>query len=203
MRFRIQFEYIAIGNSTVICTFYNNNPLEVLLKKTILFFLNIVLALPCLFIVGNCSAQSISNDFQNRNDAIVVTTLQDIQFGYFTQGLTGGTISVSADGTRSVSGSVIPLNFGNNYFQAIFEIEAPLGSIISMASGQNAILNGSNGGSMTLQIDNSIPATPFYTTVTPPAKTQVNVGATLTVGNSSTSPPGDYSGNVYVLFIVE
>lgn len=174
-----------------------------LFKKTILFFVRRLFALSYFLITFNCAAQNIPNNLQNKSDAIIVTTLQDIQFGYFTQGPTGGAISVSADGTRSVTGSVIPLNFGNNYFQAIFEIEAPLGSIISMASGQNAILNGSNGGSMSLQIDNSIPASPFYTTVTPPAKTQVNVGATLVVGNSLGSPPGNYTGSVYVLFIVE
>ncbi|MEP7252850.1 MAG: DUF4402 domain-containing protein [Ginsengibacter sp.] len=178
-------------------------PLEVLFKKTILFFARKLFALSCVLITLNCAAQNISNNFQNKTDAITVTTLQDIQFGYFTQGSAGGTVSISADGTRSVTGGVIPLNFGNNYFQAIFEIEAPLGSIISMASGQNAILNGSNGGSLSLQLDNSIPASPFHTAVTPPAKTQVNVGATLVVGNSSASPPGNYTGNVYVLFIVE
>ena len=172
-------------------------------KKTILFFGRKLFAFSYLFITINCAAQNSSGNFQNKDAAVIVTTLQDIQFGYFTQSPAGGTISISADGTRSVTGGVIPLNFGNNYFQAIFEIEAPLGSIISMASGQNAILNGSNGGSMSLQIDNSIPVSPFYTTVTPPAKTQVNVGATLVVGNSSASPPGNYTGNVYVLFNVE
>ena len=147
--------------------------------------------------------QNLKDNLFNKNDAINITTIQNMQFGYFSQGTSGGSIVISADGLRSVTGSIIPLNFGNNYFQAIFEIEAPLGSIISLLSGQSAVLSGSNGGSMSLQIDNSNPASPFYTTIAPPDKTQINVGGTLTVGNTSLSPPGNYTGNFYVLFLVE
>lgn len=147
--------------------------------------------------------QNVEGNLLNKTDAINITTLQNIQFGYFSQGSSGGSIVISPDGARSVTGSIIPLNFGSNYFQGIFEIEAPLGSAISLLTGQSAILTGSNGGSMSLQIDNSNPASPFYTTVAPPAKTQINIGATLSVGNSSLSPPGNYTGNFYVLFMVE
>ncbi|MEP7229362.1 MAG: DUF4402 domain-containing protein [Ginsengibacter sp.] len=147
--------------------------------------------------------QTLKTGSLDKNDAINITTLQNIQFGAFSQGASGGSVIISADGLRSATGSVIPLNFGNIYSQAIFEIEAPLGSVVSLLDGQNSVLTGSNGGSMTLQIDNSIPASPFYTTVDPPAKTQISVGATLTVGNSSLSPPGNYTGNLYVLFLVE
>ncbi len=147
--------------------------------------------------------QNLIDSISYKNEAINITTIQNIQFGYFSQGISGGSIIISPDGSRSVTESVISLNFGNSYSQAIFEIEAPVGSVISLLTGQNALLSGSNGGSMSLQIDASNPQTPFYTTIAPPGKTQINVGGTLTVGNSSLSPPGNYTGNFNVLFLVE
>ncbi len=157
-----------------------------------------------LTIISNISlCQNLKNTPSGKSDGINITTVQNLQFGYFTQGASGGSISISADGSRSATGSVVPLNFGFSYSQAIFEIEAPVGSVISMLDGQSAILNGSNGGNISLQIDRSIPATPFYTTIAPPGKTQINVGGTLAIGNTSLSPPGNYTGNFIILFLVE
>jgi hypothetical protein len=109
-------------------------------------------------------------------------------------------VSISANGSRSVTGSIVPLNLGVNYCQAIFEIEAPEGTVISIMNGGNVTLNGSNGGSMILQIGNSDPASPFAITVPPPGKTRINVGGTLTIGNSAQNPPGNYSGTFSITF---
>jgi hypothetical protein len=53
---------------------------------------------------------------------------------------------------------------------------------------------------MSLQLGASNPATPFQTIAAQPAKTQFSFGGTLTVGNSSSSPPGSYSGTIYITF---
>jgi hypothetical protein len=129
-----------------------------------------------------------------------VTSVQNLSFGAFSQGSLGGTISISTDGSRSVTGSIVPLNFGVNYFQAIFEIEAPEGTVISIMNGGNVTLNGSNGGSMILQIGNSDPASPFAITIPPPGKTRVNFGGTLTIGSPAQNPPGNYSGTFSITF---
>jgi hypothetical protein len=129
-----------------------------------------------------------------------VTSVQNLSFGAFSQGSLGGTISISTDGSRSVTGSIVPLNFGVNYFQAIFEIEAPEGTVISIMNGGNVTLNGSNGGSMMLQIGNSDPASPFAITIPPPGKTRVNFGGTLTIGSPAQNPPGNYSGTFSITF---
>jgi len=129
-----------------------------------------------------------------------VNCVQNLSFGAFSQGSMGGTISVSADGYRSATGSIVPLNLGVNYFQAIFEIEAPEGTIISIMNGGNSTLLGSNGGSMTLQIGDADPASPFAITIPPPGKTRINVGGTLTVGNPAQNPPGNYNGTFFITF---
>lgn len=129
-----------------------------------------------------------------------VNCIQNLGFGAFSQGSIGGTVSISSDGSRTVTGSIVPLNLGVNYFPAIFEIEAPEGTIISIMNGGNVTLAGSNGGSITLQIGSSNPASPFAITIPPPLKTRVNVGGTLIIGSSAQNPPGNYSGTFSITF---
>jgi hypothetical protein len=129
-----------------------------------------------------------------------VTSVQNLGFGAFSQGSIGGTVVISANGSRSVTGSIVPLNLGVNYYQAIFEIEAPEGTIVSIMNGGNVTLTGSNGGSMMLQIGNSDPSSPFAITVPPPGKTRVNFGGTLTIGSLFQNPPGSYSGTFSITF---
>jgi hypothetical protein len=112
----------------------------------------------------------------------------------------GGTVSISANGYRSVTGSIVPLNLGVNYFQAVFEIEAPEGTVVSIMNGGNVTLTGSNGGSMMLQIGNSDPPSPFAVTIPPPGKTRISFGGTLTVGGPAQNPPGSYSGTFSITF---
>jgi Domain of unknown function (DUF4402) len=132
--------------------------------------------------------------------AISVYTIQNLSFGAFSHGNTGGTVIISNSGIRSVTGDVIPLNLGFPYFQAIFELDAPEGTIISILNGADATLTGSNGGSITLRIGNSDPASPFITTVPQPVRTQVSIGGTLTIGSPVANPPGTYTGTFYITF---
>lgn len=133
--------------------------------------------------------------------SISVYTIQNMSFGAFINGPGGGTVSISPTGTRSSTGAVIPVNLGVTYCQAIFEVDAPLGTTISILNGPDATLTGSNGGSMTLAIGSADPASPFTTTVAQPSKTQVNIGGTLTVGTGSL--PGTYVGTFSITFNIE
>ncbi len=132
--------------------------------------------------------------------SVSVSTIQNMSFGAFATGGSGGTVEVSNTGTRSVTGTVTALNLGPSYFQSTFEIDAPQGTIISILNGPDITLPGSNGGSISLHLNNSQPASPFATTAAQPARTQVSIGGTLTVGNSAASPPGAYSGTFAVTF---
>lgn len=132
--------------------------------------------------------------------AIAVSTVQNMSFGAFTNSGTGGTISISTSGSRSVSGNVVPLNMGSFFYQAMFDISAPQGTIISIMYGPDATLTGNHGGSMSMHISGSYPASPFITTALQPARTQVSIGGVLSVGNSAANPPGAYSGTFYITF---
>jgi len=167
---------------------------------------NLHLILKSLLVVILCGismlsfAQDPTDSIPDDPGAISVTTLQNMKFGAFFQGTGGGTISVSTSGSRSANGEVTPINGGITYFQAIYEIEGPPGTIISIMNGPDATLTGSNGGSMNLRIDDSDPVSPFITVVSPPGKTPVSIGGTLTVGSPAAAPPGSYSGTFYITF---
>jgi Domain of unknown function (DUF4402) len=132
--------------------------------------------------------------------AMSVSTIQNLSFGAFTHGNAGGSVTISSNGIRSVTGDVVSLNLGVQYFHSIFEIDAPEGSIISILNGPDAALTGSNGGSIYLHIGNSDPASPFITIVPQPSRTQVNIGGTITVGSAVANPPGTYTGTFYITF---
>jgi len=158
--------------------------------------LTIILGVSSLF----CLAQNPTDSVPPDPGAISVYTMQNLSFGAFSNGPAGGSISISANGIRSVSGDVMPLNLGVQYYPASFDIDAPEGSIISMLNGSNILLTGSNGGSITLELGDSDPPSPFITTVPQPLKTQVNIGGKLTIGNPSSNPPGTYTGTFYITF---
>ncbi|MDP2336733.1 MAG: DUF4402 domain-containing protein [Bacteroidota bacterium] len=136
------------------------------------------------------------------NAQITVTTAQNLSFGAFFQGNIGGTVTISHNSSRSATGGVILANIGGfTFLPAIFEVEAPVGTVITIQNGSDVTLTGNNGGSMTLSVGSSSTGSPFTTTVAPPGRTQVSIGATLTVGSPAANPSGTYNGSLSVTFI--
>ena len=134
---------------------------------------------------------------------VEVTVVQNLGFGAFSHGISGGTIIISATGSRSATGTVIPLSLGIPFSAAGFRLVANPGTVITILNGPPVSLPGSNGGAMTLTIGSSDPASPFVIATSPPAFTPMNIGGTLTVGNSAANPPGSYSGTFDITFIQE
>ncbi|RZL15246.1 MAG: DUF4402 domain-containing protein, partial [Pedobacter sp.] len=68
--------------------------------------------LACLsFGYGN--AQVILTGTGPTNPELKITVRQELNFGAFTQGPSGGNILISPEGVRSGTGSVVPLNLGD------------------------------------------------------------------------------------------
>ncbi|MBE7171971.1 MAG: DUF4402 domain-containing protein [Williamsia sp.] len=170
--------------------------------RSILKRKNIRWLLAFLFSWGSYAAfAQMPTDSLPRDPArISVYVVQNLQFGSISAGDGGGTVTVSPTGLRSVTGTVIALSRGGAVLPALFEVEAPAGVIVTLQNGADAPLTGSNGGNMTLRLGASNPVSPFTSSVAPPGRTQVSVGGTLTVGNSTVSRPGTYSGTFSILF---
>jgi len=127
-----------------------------------------------------------------------VTAVQDLSFGAFATGASGGTITVSSSGDRTATGSVTLLNLGQPYSQALFDVVAPPGTIISITNGPDATLTGNNGSIIGMRLGLSDPASPI--TVDPSGIIRISLGGTLTIGNTASSPPGNYTGTFYITF---
>lgn len=132
---------------------------------------------------------------------VKVSTSQFLNFGSFTVGNAGGTVSVTHDGTRSWSGDIQLLPFGPTVSPALFDITANPGTIIQIQSPPNIPLTGSNGGTINLNLDSYGIGQTFITNVNPPFTTPVYIGGTLSIGNITTNPAGSYSGTVMITFI--
>ena len=129
---------------------------------------------------------------------VVTPTAQGLCFGAFTYALTTGTVTVTPASSRSATGVVL-LNFVIPT-AALFNVVANAGTLITIVNGPDAVLTGSGGGTMTLHIGASSPASPFVLTKVYPDPTLLYIGGTLTVGNSVSNPPGTYTGTFYLTF---
>jgi hypothetical protein len=65
----------------------------------------------------------------------------------------------------------------------MFYVRANRGTVLSLLGNPPVTLTGSGGGTITLQISGSQPASPFVTTLPWPQQTTLLVGGILTVGN--------------------
>ena len=133
--------------------------------------------------------------------SVSVNPAQPLSFGAFFHGPLGGTVIVLPNGTRSVTGDVGQASLGFVYSPALFEVEGLPGTVVSILNGPDVTLHGSNGGTMNLHIGSSSPSSPFIIATTPPSRTLVNIGGTLTVGGPSANPPGAYSGTFNITFM--
>jgi hypothetical protein len=132
--------------------------------------------------------------------ATVTATAQGLSFGSFSQGATGGTVTVPASGGRTATGDVILLSLNPASSPAVFDVVGNPGTMLSILVWPASVLTGP--GSMTLQI-NSIYPTPFIINTTPPISTLMYIGGVLTVLSPGSNPPGTYSGTFNITFIQE
>lgn len=136
----------------------------------------------------------------------ITATAQGLSFGAFYHYSSGGTVIITPAGARSRTGDVVL--FGLNPFSAaLFNVRGNPGTVVSLMSIPDVTLNGSNGGSMILQINVSVasnPPQPFVLTLPYPTPTPLSIGGTLIVsGSSSANPPGSYSGTFNITLIQE
>jgi hypothetical protein len=133
--------------------------------------------------------------------SVYANPAQGLIFGAFFQGPSGGTVILNPDGSRASTGSVILANLGYPYSPALFEINANVGTVVSIMNGPDVTLTGSNGGSITLHLGAASTGPSFTTTIASPSQTPVWIGGTLTIGNAFANPSGSYSGTFSVTFI--
>jgi hypothetical protein len=164
---------------------------------------HIILSAAGIFLFFMIQAVSYGQEDPPRPISVFIYPQQGLQFGALSQGASGGTVVISPTGSRSATGDVTLLNLGVPYSAALFGIEANPGTLITILNGPDATLTGSNGGTMTVHLGGSDPASPFVCTVPRPGRNMVQIGGTLNVGSPLASPPGSYSGTFTITFFQE
>ena len=133
-----------------------------------------------------------------------VYATQELAFGSFFTGSSGGTVTISPEGSRSVTGTVTGLALDNGS-AAVFDLRLVPGRVVHIVLPTSAQLTHSSGGE-TMTITNfstDKPGNQFVTAASHPFINPVQIGATLNVQHSAANPPGDYTGSFNITFIQE
>lgn len=128
---------------------------------------------------------------------VTPTIVQQLSFGTFCTGQSGGTISVDTDGATTTTGDVIPIGKGTLATPAVIELQAPVGSRINILE-TNSLLKSSNGSTLSLRIKASDPVMPF---ITKTPRTSIHIGGTLTISKAGQTASGKYNGQVFITFL--
>jgi Domain of unknown function (DUF4402) len=148
---------------------------------------------------SNTRYNTLVSKFQDINGIttiISVSKVQNLTFGSFCTGSTGGKVIVPSNGSRSKTGTVIliPSHTGS---PAIFQVRATTIRSISISISNIVSLTDGFGHSMALQVNNFYPASPFIPII---GYNNVKIGGTITVGTQASNPAGNYSGSFRVTF---
>jgi hypothetical protein len=122
--------------------------------------------------------------------------IQNLSFGAFFTGSSGGMVIVPSIGSRRATGSIILIQ-SNPGYPAILRVTVDNTNIINLTTGNIVNLTNSSGGSVTLQINDFYPASSFSPII---GQNNVTIGGTLTVGSQASTPAGNYSGSFEVTF---
>jgi hypothetical protein len=133
----------------------------------------------------------------------ITSTGQNLGFGAFYHGASGGTVIVDPNSVRTATGDVVLINLGFTYSAAVFEVHAHPGTIIAILNNNPYSLTGTPSGSMVLNITSTNPTSPFVNTAHFNVPTYLYVGGTLSVGNSAANPPGSYTGTFNITLVRE
>lgn len=131
-----------------------------------------------------------------------ITLINNLSFGAFYQGTSGGTVSISPAGIRTSTGDIILIGLGYPFSAAHFNVYSNPGTVISILNGPDVPLT-FGGYSMNIHIGTSDPASPFVNSNPYTIPTLLSIGSTLTVGNPAANPPGSYSGTFEITFVFE
>jgi hypothetical protein len=140
----------------------------------------------------------IVTEAQEPPPVVNATVSQNLSFGAFTASPGTGSVTILTTGSR-VTNNVTGL--GGFFTNAVYRVSTNRQALLSILKGPDVTLT-ATGGSMTLHIGDTDPASPFLV-LHPPGYVDVKVGGTLNVGTVAANPTGNYSGTFYITFIWE
>ena len=137
-----------------------------------------------------------------QTEIVVPTTIAEtelLNFGKIVSKSDGGSVVLSPKNNRVSGGNVTLTN--DQYSAAGFVVTGLPNTLISMILPQSVQKIYSNNGSYELAVDQFISNIPSNGQLTnSEGKLEINVGATLNIGNYTSNPSGVYSGTYEIIF---
>ncbi len=171
------------------------------MKKTVFPLLLFVLITICNS--GRVNAQT--NTATASASATIITPITAMEqsilsFGKFSPQQTGGEVVISPDGSRYSSGTVTLA--GGMFNQAVFHIEGEpdYNVAVSLPTMPTMLLNVITGKTMEIHKWTSLPSLEADIMLPTSGKLNLNMGATLKVGDYTQNPVGLYSGTYIITF---
>lgn len=156
-----------------------------------------------ILITGICTVTTVSaQENPPVPVAVEVRNAQFLNFGSFTVGSTGGTVSVGFNGERNSTGDIQLLSIGSSSVSyAIFDVYANPGTILQIQYPTEVNLIGPEASGVILSInpDSEIDTGRIFVTNQNPHT--VYVGGTLSIPSGAAAPPGLYNGTFSLTFI--
>lgn len=170
------------------------------MKKLIPLLLAIALFFGIFANKAQAQASITAQAFAEVIAALTATETSQLNFGRFSPEEQGGQISLSPQGERNASGTLVLSGGSHNAanFQITGQTDATFS--ITLPSTPAILRNVSNAKTMTVSGWESVPPAGIGAGVLAGGSLAVNVGATLTVGNMNDNPVGIYSGTYSIVF---
>lgn len=160
-------------------------------------YLKVLIFITGIFSVNNMNAQEnppIPVEVEVRN-------AQFLNFGSFTVGPSGGTVSVGFNGERNSTGDIHLLNIGSSGSYAIFDVYANPGTILQIQYPTEVKLVGPSASDVRLTIDPDREIDTGRIFIITQSPHEVFVGGTLSIPSGNAAPPGPYNGTFSLTFI--
>ena len=170
------------------------------MRKRLLPILVFVLITICCNTRVNAQASATATAKANIITPITAVEGAVLNFGKFSPDATGGEVVISPEGVRSASGSVVL--GGGVYNQAVFHItgQPEYNVAVSLPTMPTMLTNLINGKTMQVHKWTSLPSMEAEITLPTSGALNLNMGATLKVGDIADNPVGIYSGTYIITF---
>jgi hypothetical protein len=170
------------------------------MKKSTLSFILSVIAVFVTPVFAKAQSSVTAHATAEVIQALAATEGSALNFGRFSPESSGGEIRLTPDGVRSSTGSVALS--GGLYNPASFYItgQPDFSIVINLPTAPILLTNSVNGKTMTVLNWESIPSTASSIKIQNSGILNINIGATLRVGNMIDNPVGLYSGTYIVTF---
>lgn len=137
------------------------------------------------------TVQALTNE---NNQPVTAEVIQELSFGSLAPGPSGGTVTVSPQGSRTATGSVFPA--GGTFTCGIIRIKAHPKTLINIVPASTTLRYRGYQLDLTFSPRSDVsPQPPF---VTHSAYTDIRIGGTLHLDGSAAVAAGSYSGQFVI-----